>query len=732
MSEPPVPLEHLTLRQMRAEHAALAAEIEAADRAYFQEDAPVIDDATYDARKQRLLAIEALRPELRAISRATDKVGAKPSGRFAKIRHRVPMLSLNNAFHDEEVAEFVQRIRSFLGLKDEAPLALTAEPKIDGLSLSLRYEDGLLVHAVTRGDGEEGEDVTVNARTIKDIPERLAGADLPAVAEVRGEVYLSHADFAEVNERQREKGLPAFANPRNAAAGSLRQLDASITASRPLRFFAYAWGEMPVMPGATQREVVVAFERWGFRVNPLTKRCESLEEMLAHYRAIEAQRASLGYDIDGVVYKVDDLALQGRLGFVSRAPRWALAHKFPAELATTVLEAIDIQVGRTGALSPVARLRPVTVGGVVVTNATLHNEDYIAGRDSKGDPIRDGSDIRVGDTVTVKRAGDVIPRVESVDLSKRPADAAPYVFPTRCPVCDSDAVREHNPRTGKEDAVRRCTGGLICPAQVVERLKHFVARDALDIDGLGDVQIETLFEAGLVTSPADLFTPDYEAVRQAIARRRDAQIAARFAAEGKVRKSKAKASEEAREIDLIMAAIEARRRPPLNRFIFALGIRHIGETNARLLARHYGTFDALQEAAEAAADPATPAHEELSAIDGIGPTVVEALVQFFAEEHNRTFLARLLKQVEPQPLETVAATSPVAGKTVVFSGSLERMTRDEAKAMAERLGAKVAGSVSSKTDLLVAGPGAGSKLKDAQKHGVEVIDEAAWFERVGA
>ena len=731
MSEQPVPLDQLSLRAMRAEHKALMAEIEAADTAYFQNDAPILDDADYDARKRRLLAIEEIRPELKKISGAADKVGAKPSARFAKIRHRVPMLSLNNAFRDDDVAEFVQRVRSFLGLTPEAPLAFTAEPKIDGLSLSLRYENGALVHAATRGDGEEGEDVTANARTIAEIPQTLAGPDVPAVAEVRGEVYLGHADFALINERHREKGLPEFANPRNAAAGSLRQLDATITASRPLRFFAYAWGEMPEPPGATQSEVVAAFGRWGFRINPLMARCETVEALLAHYRAIEAQRATLGYDIDGVVYKVDDLALQARLGFVSRAPRWAIAHKFPAELATTVLEAIDIQVGRTGALSPVARLKPVTVGGVVVTNATLHNEDYIAGRDSKGEPIRDGSDIRVGDTVTVKRAGDVIPRVEAVDLSKRPVDAVPYVFPTRCPVCGSDAVREHNPRSGKEDAVRRCTGGLICAAQAVERLKHFVARDALDIDGLGDIQIETLFEAGLVKSPADLFTLDYEAVRAAISARRDAQIAARFAAEGKVRASKSKAGGEAREIDLIFAAIDARRKPPLNRFIFALGIRHIGETNARLLARHYGSFDSLQEAAIAAADPGAPAHAELAAIDGVGPTVVEALVQFFAEEHNREFLTRLLSQVQPQPLEAVASVSPVAGKTVVFTGALERMTRDEAKAMAERLGAKVAGSVSSKTDLLVAGPGAGSKLKDAQKHGVETIDENGWLDLVG-
>ncbi|MBA4271318.1 MAG: DNA ligase (NAD(+)) LigA, partial [Methylobacterium sp.] len=595
---------------------------------------------------------------------------------------------------------FVLRVHRFLGRRDEDPIAFTAEPKIDGLSLSLRYEKGALVHAATRGDGEEGEDVTVNARTIAEIPQTLAGPGVPDVAEVRGEVYLGHADFAGINERQREKGLPEFANPRNAAAGSLRQLDASITASRPLRFFAYAWGEMPELPAPTQSGVVEAFGRWGFRINPLMKRCESVEALIAHYRLIESQRATLGYDIDGVVYKVDDLALQARLGFVSRAPRWAIAHKFPAELATTVLEAIEIQVGRTGALSPVARLRPVTVGGVVVTNATLHNEDYIRGYDSKGERIRDGEppDIRVGDTVTVKRAGDVIPRVAAVDLSKRPADAKPYAFPTLCPACGSHATREINPRSGKEDAVRRCTGGLICPAQAVERLKHFVARDALDIDGLGDKQIEFFHDDPdlPVREPADIFT-----------------LAARDAAN--LKKLKDKEGFGAQSVAKLFAAIEERRTPPLNRFMFGLGIRHIGETNARLLARHYGSFEALRAAGLAAADPASPERQELDAIDGVGPTVVEALTDFFGEPHNEELLDRLLAQVTPQPLEAVASASPVAGKIVVFTGALERMTRDEAKAMAERLGAKVAGSVSSKTDLLVAGPGAGSKLKDAQK-----------------
>ncbi|AMJ60629.1 NAD-dependent DNA ligase LigA [Bosea sp. PAMC 26642] len=715
MTEPEtVPPEKPTARQARAEHKALAAEIAAANDAYFREDQPILDDATYDAKRRRLVALEEVYPALKGAEAVSEAVGAKPSSKFAKIRHRVPMLSLGNAFADEEVAEFVQRVRSFLGMKPEvAGPAFTAEPKIDGLSLSLRYEKGALVHAATRGDGEEGEDVTPNARTISEIPHHLSGAEVPEIAEVRGEVYLGHADFAGINERQREKGLSEFANPRNAAAGSLRQLDVSITAARPLRFFAYAWGEMPVLPAQTQSGVVETFKRWGFLTNPLMARCESVDELLARYRLIEAQRATLGYDIDGVVYKVDDLALQARLGFVSRAPRWAIAHKFPAELATTILENIEIQVGRTGALSPVARLKPVTVGGVVVTNATLHNEDYIRGFDSKGETIRE-SDIRIGDTVTVKRAGDVIPRVEAVDLSKRAADSQPYVFPTVCPICHSDAVREHNPRSGKEDAVRRCTGGLICPAQAMERLKHFVSRDALDIDGLGDKQIE-FFHADPdlpVKEPAEIFT---------LATRDGTNL----------KKLKDKEGFGTQSVAKLFAAIEDRRTPPLNRFIFGLGIRHIGETNARLLARHYGSFEALRSAVVASADAASPERQELDAIDGVGPTVVEALMQFFAEAHNEEMLERLLAQVTPQPLEAVASISPVAGKIVVFTGALEQMTRDEAKAMAERLGAKVAGSVSSKTDLLVAGPGAGSKLKDAAKHGVQVIDEAGWFDLVG-
>ena len=804
------PIESLSARQARAEHRALAAEIAEADLAYHRDDAPILDDASYDAKRRRLEAIEAAFPALKEADAVTDKVGAKPSSKFAKIRHRVPMLSLGNAFSDEDVAEFVQRVRSFLGMKAEVSgPAFTAEPKIDGLSLSLRYARGELVHAATRGDGEEGEDVTANARTIADIPHRLSGDDAPEIAEVRGEVYLRHDDFAGINARQREKGLPEFANPRNAAAGSLRQLDVSITAARPLRFFAYAWGEMPVRPAATQAGVVAAFARWGFRTNPLMVLCETVSELLVHYRAIEAQRAALGYDIDGVVYKVDDLALQARLGFVSRAPRWAIAHKFPAELATTVLEAIDIQVGRTGALSPVARLKPVTVGGVVVTNATLHNEDYIRGFDSKGERIRTGEppDIRIGDTVTVKRAGDVIPRVEAVDLSKRSPDAGPYEFSTICPICKSDAVRELDTQTGELDSVRRCTGGLICPAQAVERLKHFVSRNALDIEGVGDTNVEILFEAGLIHSPPDLFRLDYDSVRQAIEKRRDEQIAARFAAAGKTRpKSDKKKGEDSRATDLLFEGIEQRRVVKLPRLIFGLGIRHIGESTAAALARRFKDIPALIAGIEAAsAQKPGPAFVALESAPGIGPVALEellrwgsgnsanetpllahlsspklnkkqrevlaqrfgpsqsdwrhaaaeaakvapgpdylllaadseigtvateSLIDFFTERHNRDVVSALLEQLRTEPIDTVVSASPIAGKTVVFTGSLEQMTRNEAKATAERLGAKVSNSVSAKTDILVAGPGAGSKLVEAKKFGVVIKSESEWLELI--
>jgi DNA ligase (NAD+) len=702
------PIDALTPRQAKNEYKRLSDEISRHDVLYHQEDAPQITDAEYDALRQRLVALEGQFPQLAGEEEAPG-IGAKPSEKFAKVRHRVPMLSLDNAFEDETVREFVARVRKFLNFGDNE-LPFTAEPKIDGLSLSLRYEDGALVTAATRGDGAEGEDVTANARTVDDIPQTIPEK---GNVEIRGEVYLSHADFAAINQRQEEAGKPPFANPRNAAAGSLRQLDASITKSRPLKFFAYAWGAMDRLPGATQYDVVQAFERWGFKTNPHMRRCLSVEEMLAHYHFIEEERASLGYDIDGVVYKVDDLALQERLGFVSRAPRWALAHKFPAQQAFTVLEGIEINVGRTGTLNPIARLRPVTVGGVVVSNATLHNEDYIKGIGGKGEAIREGRDIRVSDTVIVLRAGDVIPKVLDVVPDKRPADAARYEFPTTCPACGSHAVREVNPRTGKEDAARRCTGGLICPAQARERLKHFVSRMAMDIEGLGGRTIEEFYDEGLVRAPQDIFT---------LEARTNAGEIRLVTREGWGPQS----------VRNLFEAINARRNVELNRLLFALGILHVGETGAKLLARHFGTLDALRETSLRAGAGDVEARAEINAIGGIGEVVTDAIVEFFREPHNAEMLDALLSHVTPQPMEqTASAESPVTGKTIVFTGSLEQMSRDEAKAMAERLGAKVAGSVSKKTDLVVAGPGAGSKLDKAREFDIQILDEDGWFALVG-
>ena len=695
-------VEALTAAQAKAEYGALAAEIAEHDRRYHGEDAPTVTDAEYDALRRRFEAIAVRFPALQEAEPVAAGVGARPSEKFAKVRHRVPMLSLANVFSDEEVVEFVDRVRRFLDWPAERPLAVTAEPKIDGLSCSLRYEAGELVVAATRGDGEEGEDVTANVRTIGEIPHRLTGDDVPPVLEVRGEVYMTKPDFAAMNARQEAEGKPPFANPRNAAAGSLRQLDPRITAARPLRFFAYAWGDVqPALPASTQSGVVAAFARYGLPTNPLTRRCESVADLLAHYRLIEEQRASLPYDIDGVVYKVDDLDLQRRLGFVSRSPRWATAHKFPAEKATTVLLGIDIQVGRTGSLTPVARLQPVTVGGVVVTNATLHNEDEIARKD-----------IRVGDTVIVQRAGDVIPQILGHVPEKRPAGAAPYAFPDVCPACGSHAVREIDPKTGKADVVRRCTGGLVCPAQAVERLKHFASRNALDIEGLGDRQIEAFYADGLITRPQDIFTLE----------ERDARSVKRL----KDREGHGETS--ARNL---FAAIAARRTVALHRLIFALGIRHVGETTAKLLARHFRSMETLRDTATAAAEAGSPALADLTAIDGIGPVVAESIVDFFGEPHNLEVVAELLTHVTPEPPEEIASESPVAGKTVVFTGSLEKMTREEAKAMAERLGAKVASSVSKKTDLVVAGPGAGSKLTAARDLGIQTLDEDGWLALVG-
>lgn len=702
------PVDQLSAAGARAEWMRLAAEVGRANTAYHTLDDPDISDADYDALKRRLQAIEARFPDLAGQGSPTATVGAAPLETFAKVAHRVRMLSLENAFEPEEVTDFVDRVRSFLNLRPEAPIAFTAEPKIDGLSLSLRYEKGQLVQAATRGDGETGENVTENARTIADIPHRLVSA--PDILEVRGEVYMTHADFAALNDRQAAAGDKTFANPRNAAAGSLRQLDATITAARPLRFFAYGWGEVSAPLGPGQAAAVGRLAQLRFQTNPLLRLCDTAAALIAVYREIEQARATLGYDIDGVVYKVDDLALQARLGFRSTTPRWAIAHKFPAELAWTRLEAIDIQVGRTGALSPVARLAPVTVGGVVVSNATLHNEDYIAGRDARGNPIRDGKDIRVGDWVQVYRAGDVIPKIADVDLARRPDDAMPFDFPHACPECGSDAVREEG------DAVRRCVGGLICPAQAVEKLKHFVSRSAFDIEGLGAKQVEMFFADDLlaVREPADIFT---------LAARDAANLAKLSNRDGFGEKSAAN----------LFQAIEERRRIALNRVIFALGIRHVGESAASLLARHYRTWAAFEKAMTGATVGEGADWQDLLSIDGVGSVMAASLVAAFQDDRERASIDRLVAELDIEETQVRAPSeSPVAGLTVVFTGMLEKMTRAEAKARAEALGAKVAGSVSAKTDLVVAGPGAGSKAKEAERLGVRLIDEDAWLRLIGA
>jgi DNA ligase (NAD+) len=775
----------LSETEAEAELARLAAEIGHHDRLYYQSDAPAISDADYDALRQRNAAIEHRFPVLVRPDSPSKRVGAPPSETFSKVRHEVAMLSLGNAFADEDVTDFVERVRRFLGLATDTAIAITAEPKIDGLSISLRYEKGRLVQAATRGDGYEGENVTANVRTIKEIPHRVDG-DMPDVFEVRGEIYMRKAEFLALNDRLAAEGEKTFANPRNGAAGSLRQKDAGITATRPLRFFAYAWGARSELPANTQHGVVAALKRWGFPTNERMTVCHGIDELLAYYRAIGEARAGLGYDIDGVVYKVDRLDWQERLGFVSRSPRWAIAHKFPAEQATTILRDIEIQVGRTGALTPVAKLEPVTVGGVVVQNATLHNEDEIRRKD-----------IRIGDTVIVQRAGDVIPQVVAVVPEKRPHGAKAYVFPHTCPICGSEAVRGDSDDAEEADAVRRCTGGLICPAQAKERLKHFVSRNAFDIEGLGEEKIELFFGEKLIERPADIFTLE----------RRNAEKPEAERLEN--RKGFGK-----RSIDNLFRSIETRRRIGLDRFLFALGIRHVGETTARDLARAYGTFGKLREALQAAAEvrpgphyrrmieipglgpktaeaimlhamhlntgrdlfAASPgtfstvagaikgvrssaadalarafadvpelidtasraaqempgdAYREFAGLQGIGEVATDALLDFFGEPHNIEAVEALLKEVEPQPLEAVKTDTAVSGKTVVFTGTLEKLSRNEAKARAERLGAKVAGSVSKKTDYVVAGADAGSKLAKARELGVTVLTEDEWLTMIG-
>lgn len=695
-------VEALTEDQARAELQRLASEIARHDALYYRADAPEISDAEYDELRLRNEAIEARFPKLVRPDSPSRRVGAAPVEGFGKVRHKVAMLSLANAFADQDVMDFVDRVHRFLGLKGADRLTFTAEPKIDGLSISIRYEGGRLTQAATRGDGSEGENVTANVRTIGEVPHRLSGPHVPQIIDVRGEIYMGHKDFQRLNAEQEAAGGKVFANPRNAAAGSLRQLDPNVTASRPLRFFAYAWGELSEPPAETQLGICQSYEGWGLPVNPLMRLCGDAGEMLAFYRNMAEQRANLDYDIDGVVYKVNRLDLQERLGFVSRSPRWAIAHKFPAEQAMTVLRDIEIQVGRTGALTPVAKLEPITVGGVVVSNATLHNEDEIKRKD-----------VRKGDTVVVQRAGDVIPQIVRVVVEKRPKGAEPFEFPTLCPACGSHAVREVDEKTGEMDAVRRCTGGLICPAQRVERLKHFVARNAFDIEGLGEKHIQAFYDDGLIQSPPDIFTLE----------RRDKRS---------LKKLKDREGWGEQSAKKLFTAIEARRRVSLDRFIYALGIRHVGETTAKVLARAYGSIEAFRDAMIAASKGSdTEAFQDLDAIEGIGETVAEAIADFFAEPHNVRVLDELLAEVAPQPLEAVDQTSAVAGNTVVFTGTLEKLTRNEAKAQAERLGAKVAGSVSKKTDYVIAGADAGSKLAKARELGVRILSEDEWLQLIG-
>ncbi|MCH7540357.1 MAG: NAD-dependent DNA ligase LigA [Proteobacteria bacterium] len=686
-----IPAEELTAEQAAAELEALAQELAHHDKLYYGDAAPEISDAAYDALRRRNQAIETRFPELIRPDSPSLRVGAAPAAGFAKVVHSKPMLSLANAFSADEVGDFVARLHRFLGLDAGAPIEVLAEPKIDGLSAALRYEGGRLVRGATRGDGQVGEDITANIGTVDDVPKALAGADAPELIEIRGEVYMRRSDFLALNQAQTAAGKAPFANPRNAAAGSVRQLDPRVTAGRPLRFFAYGWGEVSGPIGATLEEARDRLESWGFRLNQPARLCRSVDELLAFYEETFGTRGELAYDIDGVVYKVNRLDWQDRLGMVSRAPRWATAHKFPAEQAQTTLKAIAVNVGRTGALTPVAELEPVTVGGVVVSRATLHNEDEIKRKD-----------IRPGDTVVVQRAGDVIPQVVSVVKEKRPKGAKPYRFPRRCPACGSRAVRQ------EDEAARRCTGGLVCPAQAMERLKHFVSRDAFDIEGLGEKHIEAFWEDGLIRTPNDIFR----------LKERTEELKTR---EGWGEQS----------VNNLLAAVEQHRDIALERFIYALGIRQVGQATARLLAKQYGSLGAWRQAMEAAEDREGEAYRELVAIDGIGPLVAADIAAFFAEPHNRAVLEELARELRVADFEAPAGASPIAGKTVVFTGGLETMTRSEAKARAEALGAKVASSVSAKTDYVILGAAAGSKAKKAEELGVTTLSEEEWLELIG-
>ena len=701
------PVTLLTAKEAAAEHARLTKEISEHDKRYYQQDRPTISDAEYDELRRRYNAIEARFPDLRTIESLSLKVGVGPAGRFKKVRHAVPMLSLDNAISEQDVVDFVGRIRRFLKLPDDEKIAFSAEPKIDGLSVSLRYEDAELVTGATRGDGAEGEDVTANIRTLEDVPKELKGRLVPKICEVRGEVYMTKHAFLALNERQKEAGGQIFANPRNSAAGSLRQKDPKITAARPLGFFAYACGEMSEMPEDTQSGMIKWFEGCGFKTNPLTKLCRSTDELIAFHKKIEDGRAKLDYDIDGVVYKVDRIDWQERLGFVSRSPRWAIAHKFPAERATTVLRDIEIQVGRTGSLTPVGKLEPVGVGGVIVQNVTLHNEDYIKGVGG-GEPLRDGHDLRIGDTVVVQRAGDVIPQIVDVLIDKRPRDAKPFHFPKKCP-CDlhTDVVREET-ATGDQSARARCTGEFACPYQKTQHLMLFVSRRAFDIEGLGEKQIELFFDKGWVKEPADIFTLEKKHKSELLEEEGYGETSVRN----------------------LFNAIELRREISLDRFIYALGIRHVGGTTALALARSYGSWKAFHDAALKVAKRDEEVIAEMDALDQIGNTVIEAIASYFVEKRNRDIVERLINEVRVLDAEKPTSDSKIAGKTVVFTGSLEKMTREEAKAQAERLGAKAAGSVSRKTDFVVAGPGAGSKLAEARKLGVKVLSEDEWLKLI--
>jgi len=700
----------LTKAQAKVEYVRLVLELEAHDKRYYQEDAPSITDAEYDALRRRFNELEKRFPELVGAESPSQKVGAAPSGRFKKVQHAVPMLSLENAFTEEDVRDFADKIVRFLRLNDYR-IDFSAEPKIDGLSMSLRYEGGELVTAATRGDGAVGEDVTANIRMLEDVPQKLEGRNLPDVCEVRGEVYMTKSAFLALNKRQVESGETPFANPRNSAAGSVRQKDPKITASRPLGFFAYAWGQMSAMPADTQTKMIHWFERCGFKTNPLTKRCHSIDELIAFHHTIEERRAKLDYDIDGVVYKVDRIDWEDRLGFISRTPRWAIAHKFPAERAMTVLRDIEIQVGRTGSFTPVGKLEPVGVGGVIVQNVTLHNEDYIKGIGNKGEVLREGRDIRIGDTVVIQRAGDVIPQVVDVVIDKRPKSAREFHFPKKCPCpLHTDVVREET-ATGEEGSRARCSGEFACPFQKIEHLKLFVSRRAFDIDGLGEKQLQYFFDEGWVKEPADIFT----------LQKRNAKL--------KLEQIEGYGETSVRNL---FTSIEGRRKIALERFIYALGMRHVGETTALALARGYGSWEAFHDACLKVAKGDEETIAEMDALDQIGDTVIKSVAAYFGESHNRGIVERLTKELdEIIDAEKPKSNSAVAGKTVVFTGALEKMTRDEAKATAERLGAKAAGSVSKKTDYVVAGPGAGSKLAEAKKHGVQVLTEDEWLKLIG-